>query len=44
VGRSPEGQQNEWKNAVSWVGDGGGDPLESTRDLGGERFYQSDFR
>jgi hypothetical protein len=36
VERSPEGQHNEWKYATSgderW-----GDPLESTRDLGGER-------
>ena len=34
--RSPEGQQNEWKYAASGVGRLG-DPLESTRDLEGEK-------
>jgi hypothetical protein len=37
--RSPENKQNEWKYAGS-EGERWGDPLENTRELGGERILR----
>ena len=34
---SPEGQQNKWKQSTFWEVEGRGEPLECTRDMGGER-------
>jgi hypothetical protein len=43
--RSPEGQQNKWTYATSGVGGRRlGDPLECTKDLGGENLSELKVR